>query len=188
MNRLLRAVAPALLALAAAGCASTGGPAPGAGAPPAVSPAVAGGVDLGPSPASRMVCTGFVVQQLAGALGTDPTTPPTATWAQHLYSCTYAYAEGSMLLSVKELADGATAQAHFTGLRGSAGPVTTVNGLGEAAFTEADGSTVVLKDNTVLTVDVSHLPESFGKPPRTRPNVSVMAATTVMTCWKEHVG
>jgi hypothetical protein len=133
-----------------------------------------------------MVCTGYVLQQLAGALGTEPLTPPSATWAQHLYSCTYAYADASMLVSVKELADPATAAAHFDGLRGSAGPVTTVNGLGEAAFTEADGSTVVKKDNTVLVVDVSRLPERFGTPPRTRPGVSVMVATTIMTCWKEH--
>ncbi len=187
MNRLSRAAAPLLLVLAAAaGCAapSDGGPA-AAPAPVRSSPA---GVDLGPSPASRMVCTGFVVEQLAGALGTEPTTPPSATWEQHLYSCTYAYPEGSMVLSVKELADRVTASAQFEGLRGSAGAVTTVDGLGEAAFTRADGSTVVLKDDSVLTVDVSRLPERFGRPPRTRPNLSVMAATTVMTCWKEHAG
>ena len=187
-HRWRYAAVPLLLALtAAAGCASSParGPA-GAPLPARTAPAAAATSDGGPSAASRMVCTGYVLQQLAGALGTEPLTPPSATWAQHLYSCTYAYTDASMLVSVKELADPATAAAHFDGLRGSAGPVTTVNGLGEAAFTEADGSTVVKKDSTVLVVDVSRLPERFGTPPRTRPGVSVMVATTIMTCWKEH--
>ena len=187
-HRWRYAAVPLLLALtAAAGCASSPAPAPAAAPLPARTAAAAATTsDGGPSAASRMVCTGYVLQQLAGALGTEPPTPPSATWAQHLYSCTYAYTDASMVVSVKELADPATAAAHFDGLRGSAGPVTTVNGLGEAAFTEADGSTVVKKDNTVLVVDVSRLPERFGTPPRTRPGVSVMVATTIMTCWKDH--
>ncbi|MFC9324593.1 hypothetical protein [Kitasatospora sp. NPDC057015] len=184
---LSRAAAVLLLSLAAA-CGAPAGP--GAGPAPttgAAAPGTAGGVDLGPSPAALMVCAGSVPTQLAGAFGTETTTPPSGTWAQHLYTCTYAYPEGTLLLTVKELADRATAGAHFEGLRGSAGPVTTVDGLGEAAFTRADGSTVVRKDDFVLTVDVHGLPERFGRPPRSRPNVSVTVATTVMICWKEHV-
>ncbi len=193
-HRWRYAALPLLLALTtAAGCASSPAAGPAAAPPASTAPptgaapsAGASGSDGGPSAASRMVCAGYVLQQLAGALGTEPLTPPSATWAQHLYSCAYAYTDASMVVSVKELADPATAVAHFDGLRGSAGAVTTVNGLGEAAFTQADGSTVVKKDNTVLVVDVSRLPERFGTPPRTRPGVSVMVATTIMTCWKEH--
>ncbi|MFE2916251.1 hypothetical protein [Kitasatospora indigofera] len=180
---LSRTAAALLLALAAAACAAPPAPGPAA-APPGARTAAA--VDLGPSPASLMVCAGSVPMQLAGAFGTEPATAPAGTWAQHLYTCTYAYAEGTLLITVKELADRDTAAAHFAGLRGSAGPVTTVEGLGDAAYTQADGSTVVLRDSSVLTVDVHRLPERFGKPPRTRSNVSVTAATTVMICWKEH--
>ncbi len=179
-NRLPRAGASLLLALAAAaGCASPA-------SAPAASTARSAGADPGPAASSRMVCTGDAVEEIAGALGTEPTSPPAATWAGHLYSCTYAYPDGSMLLSVKELADPATAAAQFDGLRGSAGQVTMLNGLGESAFTEANGSTVVRKDSSVLVVDVSRLPEPFGKPPRSRAKVSVTVATTIMTCWQEH--
>ncbi|OKI28878.1 hypothetical protein [Streptomyces sp. CB03911] len=179
-----RTVAALLLALAAAACAAPPAPGPAAAAPPGARTSAA--ADLGPSPASLMVCAGSVPTQLSGAFGTDPATPPAGTWAQHLYTCTYAYAEGTLLITVKELADRATAAAHFDGLRGSAGPVTPLTGLGDAAYTQADGSTVVLRDSSVLAADVHRLPERFGRPPRSRSNVSVTVATTVMICWKEH--
>ncbi|PYC88506.1 hypothetical protein C7C46_00010 [Streptomyces tateyamensis] len=187
----LLALALALVLAAATGCASSA--APGAAtvrtatSPVSRAPSAAStSADPGPSPASRMVCTGYILAEIAGALGAETTELPAPTWAHHLYSCTYAYPDGSMLVSVKELSDPATAAAQFDGVRGSAGPVTTFSGLGERAFTRADGSTVVLKDSSVLTVDVSKLPPLFGKPPRSRSNVSVTIATTIMVCWKEH--
>lgn len=140
----------------------------------------------GPSEASRMVCGGFVLRQLAGALGGEPVTAPVGSWDGRVYSCPYVYAAGMMVLSVRE--SGGAAGADFEGLRGSGGVARELTGLGEAAFVRADGSTVVRKDGMVLVVDVSGLPEVFGSPARGRADVSVMAATTVMTCWKEHLG
>jgi hypothetical protein len=61
-----------------------------------------------------------------------------------------------------------------------------VGGLGAAAFTRTDGSAVVRKDRMVLVVDVSKLPATFGKPPRTRAGTALTVATTIMICWKEH--
>ncbi|MFJ5886174.1 hypothetical protein [Kitasatospora cineracea] len=179
---------PLLPLLAATGCGSAAAPAaapPPASASPAAAAPSSGAPDR-PSDATSMICNPYFRQELAGALGTDITQPLAPTWEKRVYSCAYHYPDGSMTLSVKELPDAATALAQYDGLRGSAGPVTDLNGLGEAAYKRADGTTVVRKDSFVLTVDVAKLPETFGTPPRSRADVAVMTATTVMICWQEH--
>ncbi|ROR46791.1 hypothetical protein [Kitasatospora cineracea] len=185
--RLRRTAALLLLPLlVTVGCGSAATP---AAAPPPASPSAAApssGAPDRPSDATSMICNPYFRQELAGALGTDTTQPLAPTWEKRVYSCEYHYPDGSMTLSVKELPDAATALAQYDGLRGSAGAVTDLNGLGEAAYKRADGTTVVRKDAFVLTVDVAKLPETFGTPPRSRADVAVMTATTVMICWKEH--
>ncbi|MGW4809198.1 hypothetical protein [Kitasatospora sp. NPDC004272] len=188
--RLRRTAAPLLLPLlAAVGCGSAAAPAAPPPAHASASPSAAAPSSSAPdrpSDATSMICNPYFRQELAGALGTDITQPLAPTWAQRVYSCEYRYPAGSMTLSVKELPDAATALAQYDGLRGSAGAVTDLNGLGEAAYKRADGTTVVRKDSFVLTVDVAKLPETFGTPPRSRADVAVMTATTVMICWQEH--
>ncbi|GLW74041.1 hypothetical protein Kpho02_63390 [Kitasatospora phosalacinea] len=187
--RLRRTAALLLLPLlAAVGCGS--GTTPAAGPPPAAAPPASAAPSSSapdrPSDATSMICNPYFRQELAGALGTDIVQPLAPTWEKRVYSCEYRYDRGSMTLSVKELPDAATALAQYDGLRGSAGAVTDLNGLGEAAYKRADGTTVVRKDSFVLTVDVAKLPETFGTPPRSRADVAVMTATTVMICWQEH--
>ncbi|MFK0192986.1 hypothetical protein [Kitasatospora sp. NPDC090308] len=193
----LRRTAALLLLLTAVGCGTAGSPGsdaapPATGAPASPSAAAAAGASAGaaasdrPSDATSMICNPYFRQELAGALGTDIDRPLAPSWEKRVYSCEYHYPAGSMTLSVKELPDPATALAQYDGLRGSAGAVTDLNGLGEAAYKRADGTTVVRKDGFVLTVDVAKLPETFGTPPRSRADVAVMTATTVMICWKEH--
>ncbi|MFJ5234368.1 hypothetical protein ACIQBJ_31255 [Kitasatospora sp. NPDC088391] len=190
LRPLLAALAvPAVLA-AAAGCAAPAAapPPPSASAPLSASarPAAPATPPDRPSDAASMICNPYFRQELAGALGTDIAQPLAPTWVAHVYSCDYRYATGTMTLSVKELPDLATATAQYDGLRGSAGAVTDLNGLGQAAYRRADGTTVVRKDAFVLTVDVARLPETFGTPPRSRADAAVLTATTVMTCWQEH--
>ncbi|RKE16971.1 hypothetical protein [Streptomyces sp. TLI_171] len=172
-----------LLAATLAGCGSAAPPPPAA-APPSVT--AASSAPDRPSDATSMICNPYFRQELAGALGVDIAQPLAPTWVSHVYSCDYRYPDGTMTLSVKELPDLATATAQYEGLRGSAGPVTDLNGLGQAAYRRADGTTVVRKDSFVLTVDVAKLPETFGKPARSRADAAVMTATTVMICWEEH--
>ncbi|MFJ1756423.1 hypothetical protein [Kitasatospora sp. NPDC088134] len=182
----LRLLLAALAALAVTGCAAP------AAAPPSAAPSVPAPRSAPatppdrPSDAASMICNPYFRQELAGALGTDIAQPLAPTWVAHVYSCDYRYATGTMTLSVKELPDLATATAQYEGLRGSAGAVTDLGGLGQAAYRRADGTTVVRKDAFVLTVDVARLPETFGNPPRSRADAAVMTATTVMVCWQEH--
>ena len=42
---------------------------------------------------------------------------------------------------------------------------------------------IVRKDFKVLNVDVSALPQEFGKPLQDRSNIALSVAATVMSCW-----
>jgi len=137
-----------------------------------------------PSAAALMICQEEVVEEIAGALGGAPVREPEGSWADHRYGCPYVWPDGTMTLAVQELADRPAAGEWFEARRAGGG--VPVDGLGEAAFARPDGSVVVRKDSTVLTVDVGGLPGTFGRPPRSRADVALTVATTVLTCWKEH--
>ncbi|MFC1442706.1 hypothetical protein ABUW04_31080 [Streptacidiphilus sp. N1-10] len=169
-------VGAALLLLTVAGCAS---------ARPAASATPTAVGTAGPSSAARIVCAAEAQEDISGALGIDTTEPVSPNWKDRLYSCRYVYRDGSMLLSVKDLPDGAATRAWFDGLRQAAPGATPLTGLGDAAFAEPDGTVVLRKDATVLTVDVSALPTTFGKPVRPRASAARTVATTVLICWKE---
>jgi hypothetical protein len=47
----------------------------------------------------------------------------------------------------------------------------------------SNDSVVIRKDNKVLSVDVTNLPQSFGNPPITREDVAFDVATVIMDCW-----
>ena len=151
MNRRTGHLVGAVLLMTVAGCASAR---PATGGTP--TPAAAG--PAGPSAAARIVCADEAQEDISGALGTDTTEPVSPTWKDRLYSCRYVYRDGSMLLSVKDLPDAAATRAWYDGLRTAAPGTTPLTGLGDAAFAEPDGTVVLRKDTTVLTVDVSALP------------------------------
>ncbi|WP_457028594.1 hypothetical protein [Kitasatospora sp. P5_F3] len=169
-----------VLALAVSGCA-------GARAAPEAPVSPAAVVSKGPSDEARLVCTGRTAEHISGALGVAARTPLQPSWAEQVYACDYVYPDGSTIrLAVKDLPDAAATSAFFEAKRAVAGPVTVVDGMGEGAFARADGSVVVRKDNAVLTVDVAALPATFGAPPRSRANVALTVATTVLICWVEY--
>src|SRR5690349_15767906 len=99
-----------LLAGAAACSRPAAGPRPGP-------PAHAAPAGDGPSESAAMICQPEATGEVAIALGVKTTTMPTATWVDHVYSCRYAYADGVMVLSVKELADDAAVTAYVTAAR-----------------------------------------------------------------------
>ena len=113
----------------------------------------------------------------------ETTQPLQPTWADHVYSCKYVYANGSMTLSVKELANQAETDAYFASLATKLGKTKAIQSLGQGAFVTKNASAVVRKDYKVLTVDVSGLPPQFGTPPDPRGNVALNVAATIMSCW-----
>ena len=58
-----------------------------------------------PSLTAKMICEPEAEEDIGKAIGVEPTKPVRPTSAQALYSCPYEYANGTMTLSVKELAD-----------------------------------------------------------------------------------
>jgi hypothetical protein len=144
---------------------------------------VAKAVSKDPSTSAKMICEAEVRDEVYGLVGVQPTKPLEPKWTDHVYSCKYVYANGSMTLSVKELADQAETDAYFASLATKLHKVKDIQSLGQGAFVTKDESAVVRKDYKVLTVDVSGLPPQFGTPPDPRGNVALNVAATIMSCW-----
>ncbi len=135
-----------------------------------------------PSTISKMVCSPQAEKELAATLGVSAVIER-PTWIDHLYSCRYAYPDGSFTLSVKELSDWPETYGYFDNLAGVLGRTTTITALGQGAYATRNGSIVVRKDWKVLVVDVSGLPPRFGKPATSSADVAYTIADVIMGCW-----
>lgn len=174
--------------LLASGCASSGSSDVAGASRTTASPTGSGtghaaaAADV-PSPAAKMVCGAEVQEDLVATLRVSPSKPPTATWRDHVYACSYTYPAGSMVLSIKELADDQAAAAYYAARKQSFATTTAQRIDGQDAFTAPNGSVFVRKDAKVLQVDVSRLPARFGQPPFPRAIAAFNVASTVMGCW-----
>ena len=137
------------------------------------------------APATKMICAAEAQRDLATTLGVTTIKAPTATWTDHRYSCVYTYTQGYLTLSVKQLDGPAATRRYFESLAARMHRRRVLAGIGEASFTAANGSIVVVKDDKVLVVDVQHLPAAFGVPADTRANAAISVAATIMGCWTE---
>ena len=172
----------ALLTVVAMTMVSACGQSQAATTPTRSSAPVARPVDA-PSESTRMICAPEAQKDLAATLGLETVTPPTPTWLAHTYTCQYAYPDGHFTLSVKQLSDATTTRDYFTSLGDRLTRRMALTGLGQGAFTTADGSVIVQKDDKVLLVDVKGLPVRFGVPSDTRANAAISIAATIMGCW-----
>ncbi len=129
-----------------------------------------------------MVCTNEALQKFDAALG-EKATVSMPTWIGHLYSCTYGYPTGSMVVSVKELSSWAQTYAYFQTLATQMGRTRTLQQLGQGAFQTTDGSVVVRKDWKVLLVNSAGLPAQFGQPPTSSGDVAVTVSDVILGCW-----
>jgi hypothetical protein len=142
-----------------------------------------------PSHAATLICSAQTVQDLTDALGAPPSPRPAPTWkrATRAYSCPYRYTRGAvMTLTVRDAASPAAARTLFAARRAATAHAATLPNMGQQAFTAPDSSVTVRKDASVLTVDVSRLPATFGTPARSRADVAKLVATTVLICWKQY--
>jgi hypothetical protein len=103
---------------------------------------------------------------------------PAMTKAGTKTTCIYQLSNGSMRMSVDELASNAAAQTRFDTLRHQPGKATSVPNLGSAAFTRPDGTTVTIKDNKVLTVATALLPQGNDKT-----QISQSLSFEILSCW-----
>jgi hypothetical protein len=131
-----------------------------------------------------MICRHETVVDFANVLGAKTVTPPSATWHDHRYTCTYRYKNGTMELYVQALPTlaGTIAYMHAIGL--AQGDTGFVPNVGQGSFTTSDGSVVSRKDNKVLVVDVAGLPAQFGRPSTSRHDVALTVTDVIFACWR----
>ena len=134
-----------------------------------------------------MVCSKEILEKIVQILALASAPESGATWADKLYTCTYALPAGSLVLSVKEVADPVAAHAYFQDLQGSTAGDVPIDGLANLGFPafQTPMSAVFVKDNFVLTVDAAALPETLGPHQVTRAAFAYQVATTVLACWSE---
>lgn len=200
MMRALKLFAAVAVSAVMAGCASTRAEGPATAAPSAAaaagastgttsgasSGASAGASSGGPSASASMVCSPEIKKDVAAVLALPSTPATTSTWTDHLYTCTYHLASGTLVLSVKESADTPSAKAYFTGLQqhlGTTTPLTGAQGLGNPGYQSPSGAVVVLKDDKTLQVDATALPAASGANKLSRADVAYEIATDVLGCW-----
>lgn len=143
----------------------------------------------GPSEAAKMVCGEQPMDRLTEILdlGQDPHTVD--SWADSTFTCTYHLDEGALEISVREAPDKAAALTYFDAMQAlavDAAPIEGLANLGFPAYETADGSAVFQKDNFVLHVDASDLPEAMGPDGISRNALAYQLSTTILACWVEH--
>jgi hypothetical protein len=177
----LTVIAVLALGLVAAGCGSSSssgtGSTGGSNSPTSVAPPGAQ-----PSASSKMICSKEAINDIAASLGVTAKIS-TPTWVNHVYACNYTYPNGVIKLSVKELESQAAVTAMYNAAAKAQGRRPDAISFGQGAFITTNGSVIVRKDNKVLDVDVSGIPQRFGSPPQDRSNVALSVAATVMSCW-----
>lgn len=138
-----------------------------------------------PSVSARMICRRETIAAIASqSVGLPTTARPTPTWAHHRYTCTYRYANATMVLWVQELPSLAATSAYMAGVAHARGDAQRIQGVGQGSFATTDGSTVSRKDNKVLVVDVARLPATFGRPAVTRADIALSVTQLVFACWR----
>lgn len=179
--RSVPAVVVAVLALGTA-CAQPGIPAAPA-APSAVSTAPATAPANGPSDQARMLCEDEGQEDIALALGVDPTSVGPLTYADHTTTCRYAYPNGSFTLVVQDLSDDLSTTKAYEALAAKLGRTQTLDLPGAQAFLTTGGSAVLRKDFKVLLVDATGLPATFGQPPVPRVSAAQLVMKAALGCW-----
>ncbi|MFM9432194.1 hypothetical protein [Arthrobacter sp. MP_2.3] len=143
----------------------------------------------GPSDAALMVCGDQPMDRLTSILdlASDPHT--VNDWANNTFTCTYHLNEGSLVISVQEAADKASALKYFDAMQAlakEAKPIEGLANLGFPAYETADGSAIFQKDDFILHVDASGLPATIGPESITRNALAYQLSTTILACWIEH--
>lgn len=136
-----------------------------------------------PSEAAAMICAAEFRADVAEALDIHAVAPGTAAWANSLNTCTYHLFGGRLVLSVKDLPTAAATTTYFTARRDALAAVQPLHGLTAGAVGDGAGIVVLRKDNHVLTVDTSHLPQTFGSQHNKRADFAYEVASVVLGCW-----
>jgi hypothetical protein len=136
-----------------------------------------------PPASARMICSDEIRGEMADALGLDSLPAPVSSWADHVYTCAYTLPMGRTVLSVEVTPSPTAARSRLTALRTSIGATTEQPGLGEAGWSAPNGTVLAAKDNMVLTVDPTALPDDLGPVHEHRVDFAVVIAAGIFSCW-----
>jgi hypothetical protein len=191
VTRLARPASFLALVVLLAGCGATppatGSPGPSAGRSD-VGADAASGSNAGPPtdepPASAaMICDADIKSKVREALSLAG--PPSTEWgwSNGVYTCDYQLPMGRMGLQVTVLAGASQARTTFDADQARTPGALPLAGLGERAYGTEDGTVLVLKDNQILVVDTTRLPQEFGANGQRRTDLAYEVASDVMGCW-----
>jgi hypothetical protein len=173
-------VAPLILA----GCATaTATGQTGAGASAADSAAAAQFASNAPPSAAEMICSEETQGKVADALGLGSVTTPQSGWADHVYSCGYPLPMGRLALSVTVAPSSASARDQLAAMRAGLEQPASEPGLGQEGYSSPAGTVVAVKDNMVLRVDATALPDDLGAVHERRADFARVIAAAVFSCW-----
>ena len=137
-----------------------------------------------PSTSAKMICETEVRGEIAQALAVTETRVASA-WSKprHLFSCTYFYPRGQIVLSVKEMSSERETTAYFDAVRKKFGTKNSIPGVGQGAWLLKNDDVVARKDYKVLLVNVQGIPTDFVHGRLNRAGVATGIAGTIMVCW-----
>src|SRR4051812_40357219 len=174
-----------------AGCGATPpatgspGPSPGrSNVGAAAAPGSNSGPPTGKPPASAaMICDADIKSKVREALSLAGPPSTEWRWSNGVYTCDYDLPMGRMSLQVTVLAGASQARTLFDADRARTLGALPLAGLGERAFGTKNGTVLVLKDNQILVVDTTRLPQKFGANGQRRTELAYEVASDVMGCW-----
>jgi hypothetical protein len=177
----------ALLAglLALAGCASTPAaqPPPASSAPASVAAEVQYASNKPPAAALLLCSQDVRGEVIADALNVPSVPAPESSWADHVYTCTYALQQGTLVLAVTVAPSDPAARTDLESMRSQLGAATQEPGLGQKAYSTAAGTVVAVKDNLVLRVDATGMADDLGNTHESRLDFARVIAAGVFSCW-----
>lgn len=136
-----------------------------------------------PPAAAQMICSDELRGKLADALAVASVPAPRATWAEHVQTCTYTVPMGRLILSVTVTPRSAAAEQQLAAMRGALGSTQSEPGLGEQAYSTVSGIVLAVKDNMVLRVDATGLPDDLGRTHEQRTDLARIIAAQIFSCW-----
>lgn len=142
-------------------------------------------VNNAPTPAEAMICGAETRSTIQKVLGLTAAPTSSASWRDHLYTCTYRLPMGTLTVSVKQSPDRSAAKAYFDAHRAALGTTETLDGLGQGSYGARTGTVVLIKDSDTLTVDATRLPAVFGKQQSHRFDFAYELASDILGCWTQ---
>lgn len=136
-----------------------------------------------PTKSALMICSDEIQGEIADALGLASVPAPTSSWAGHVYTCTYTLPMGRAVLSVEVTPGPSEARSRLNALRTDLGATAAQPGLGEAGWSAPNGTVIAAKDNMVLTVDPTGLPDDLGTVHERRSDFALVIAAGIFSCW-----